>query len=197
VKYLHQVVIFLKILFRRLWQQGPLTTLHWLHGVGLPYLSGDLPLRFSRLTPNLYIGAQYGKRGRKRLEAEGINVSVNLREEFDDAAHDLHFMDYLYLPVIDNTAPTLEDLEKGVEFIQQHIAEGNKVYIHCKSGVGRAPTMVAAYLIAEGASVEDAIARITTVRPFIRVLPDQLSRLREFSDQHEQLRLSSQEQNNG
>ena len=180
MKVLRHFVIFMKILRRRLWQQGPLTTLRWLYGVGLPYLSGDLPLRFSRVTPNLYIGAQYGKRGRKRLVAEGINVSVNLRDEFDDADHDLHFMDYLYLPVVDNTAPSLDELEQGVEFIQQHIAEGNKVYIHCKSGVGRAPTLTAAYLIAEGSSVEDALARITTVRPFIRVLPDQLARLREF-----------------
>jgi hypothetical protein len=41
--------------------------------------------------------------------------------------------------------------------------------------------MLAAYLIAEGASVDEALAKITAVRPFIRVLPNQRARLREFS----------------
>jgi hypothetical protein len=54
------------------------------------------------------------------------------------------------------------------------------VYVHCGSGVGRAPSLAAAYLISEGATLDDAVAKIQKARPFIRILPVQLERLREY-----------------
>lgn len=105
---------------------------------------------------------------------------MNLRDESDDAEHGLTLTDYSFIPVIDNTAPTIDDLDKGVAFIREIVANGDKVYIHCHSGVGRAPTMTAAYLIAEGMSVDAAVTKVTEVRPFIRILPDQLARLYDY-----------------
>lgn len=51
MKYLHNLKIFLGILLRRLREQGLATTLKWLYAVGIPYLTGDLPLQYSRVTP--------------------------------------------------------------------------------------------------------------------------------------------------
>ena len=180
MKYLHNLWIFIQLVLRHLREQGLITTLKWAYAVGVPYITGDLPLRYSRITPHLYVGAQHGQRGLARLKREGIDAVVNLRDERNDAEHGLNLTDYSYIPVIDHTAPKLDDLDKGVTFIRETIAKGDKVYVHCHSGVGRAPTLAAAYLIAEGATVDEAVAQVTKARPFIRILPDQLKRLHEY-----------------
>ena len=171
---------FAHILKLRLQIQGPRTALRWLYSVGVARLTGRLSLRYSQVTPHLYVGPQYGRRGKLALQRAGIKATVCLREEFNDEEHGLTLTDYSYLPVTDNTAPTLAQLDEGVVFIQRIIKAGGKVYVHCGSGVGRAPSIAAAYLIAEGYPLDEAVAKMKRVRPFIRLLPVQLERLREY-----------------
>lgn len=182
LKLVRSIIEFFRIMKRRLRTQGLRTTLQWLYTVGLAKLTGRVSLRYSRITPHLYIGPQFGRRGKPAFERAGIDASINLRAEFDDEAKGLALAEYSYLPTVDNTAPTLEHLEEGVDFIRRVIAKGGNVYVHCGSGVGRAPTMAAAYLIADGLTLDDAIARIQQVRPFVRILPAQLERLREYEE---------------
>lgn len=172
---------FWRSFYGRLRTQGPSTTLHWLRTVGLAWATGRLSLRFSRVTPHIYLGPQYGRYGKRTLEQAGITASMSMRAEYDDATHDLNFEDYSYLPTVDNTAPTMAHLQEGVQFIQNVVDEGGTIYIHCGSGVGRAPTMVAAYLISTGKSVDEAIEQIQAARPFVRILPPQIERLEEFA----------------
>lgn len=172
---------FFRIILRRVREQGIATTWSWLRAVGTPWLTGRISLRYSKVTDNVYIGSQYGELGKKVLAEAGITATVNMRAEYNDEDFGLTFAEYSYLPTVDNTAPTLEHLSRGVEFIKRIIDDGGTVYVHCGSGVGRAPTAVAAYLIAEeGLSVADAISKIKEARPFIRVLPAQVERLHEF-----------------
>lgn len=171
---------FFRILRRRLETQGLRTTLLWLYAVGMAKISGRVALRYSRVTPHLYIGPQFGRRGKSALEKAGISASVSMRAEFNDAKYGLAMPEYTYLPTIDNTAPSIEHLVEGVEFIRTTIENEGSVYVHCGSGVGRAPTMVVAYLLATGLSMEEAIHKVKVVRPFIRILPDQMERLHEF-----------------
>jgi protein-tyrosine phosphatase len=181
LKIFRAIIEFFRILNRRLQTQGLRTTLQWLYTVGTAKLTGRVSLRYSRITPQIYIGPQFGRRGKPAFEREGIDASVNLRAEFDDEAHGLALAEYSHLPTEDNTAPTLEHLEEGVTFIRRVTSKGGNVYVHCGSGVGRAPTMAAAYLVAEnGLTVDQAIARIQQVRPFVRILPVQIERLREY-----------------
>jgi protein-tyrosine phosphatase len=170
-----------RIIARRLRQQGFITTLQWLRTVGLAWLTGRLSLKFSQVTPNIYLGPQYGRFGKASLEKAGVTASINMRSEFDDAAAGLALEQYAYLPTDDNTAPTLAHLQEGVAFIERIVADEGIVYVHCGSGVGRAPTMVAAYLIAQGLSVDAAIEKIRTARPFVRVLPTQIEQLEAFA----------------
>lgn len=172
-----------KILTRRLHEQGPVVTLQWAWGRGLSYVTGVPLLRFSRVTPQLYVGPQFNARGKRALEQEGITAVVNLRTEFDDAAHGLAFPHYCYLPTIDDDSPSPAHFQQGVDFIQTQIAAGGKVYIHCKAGVGRAPTLAAAYLIDQGDSLECALAQIKTVRPFITITPPQLAALQRYAQE--------------
>jgi protein-tyrosine phosphatase len=87
---------------------------------------------------------------------------------------------YLWLPTTDDHPPGLEDLERGATFIAGQIEAGRGVYVHCASGVGRAPTMAAAYLVSAGMSVDAAWETIRRGRPFIRPTPPQIEVIRQF-----------------
>ncbi len=176
-----------RILVRRLRTQGLRVTLIWVYGRGWPKLTGVPLFRYSRITPQIYVGGQYGQRGKRKLEAAGITAGLNLRTEFDDAAHGLALADYCHLPTIDDDAPSMEHLQQGVNFIRRVLSAGGKVYIHCAGGVGRAPTMAAAYFVSQGMTVPEALALIRRTRPFISITPPQLNRLREFAAIHRQL----------
>ena len=165
------------ILWDRLRTQGLRVTLLWMYARGIPSLTGVPILRYCQVTPQLFVGAQYNRRGKRLLESAGIQAGVNLRIEFDDAAHGLSLDQYCYLPTVDDTPPSLENLMTGIRFIQQVIEGGGKVYIHCAGGVGRAPTMAAAYLISTGMERDDAIRLIRRARPFIHIMPGQYEQL--------------------
>jgi predicted protein tyrosine phosphatase len=174
----------LRIVWQRLRTHGLRTTLVWVYGRGLPKLTGVPLMRFSTITPEVHVGPQYGQRGKRALEKLGIRAGVNLRIEFDDAAHGLALANYCHLPTVDDAAPTIAHLEEGVAFMQQMIDAGEQVYIHCAGGVGRAPTMAAAYFISQGMTLDEALALIRKTRPFILITPPQLARLRAFEEKH-------------
>lgn len=174
----------IRILVHRLTSQGIVTTLKWATGRGFLKLTGIPLVRFTRITPEVWVGGQYGQRGKRKLMRHGVNAGVNMRIEFDDAAHGLDFDHYCYLPTIDETAPTLDHLNEGVEFMQRVIGDGGSVYIHCAGGVGRAPSMAAAYFITQGMTLDEAVALIQKARPYVDLLSPQVSRLQEFEALH-------------
>lgn len=145
-------------------------------------LTGTPPRRYSQITPNLYVCGQYDARGLEALKSWGVTAVINLRREFDDLAAGIAPDRYLYLPTEDNTAPSQEHLRQGVEFIRSEIERGGAVYIHCGVGVGRAPTMAAAYLVSAGMTPESAWQVIRHVRPFVWPNRRQLASVREFAE---------------
>jgi hypothetical protein len=168
------------ILYRRLRTQGLRTTLLWAYGRGMPAITGIPILQYCQVTPQLYVGSQFKKPGKLLLQQRGFTGSVNMRIEKDDAALGLALAQYLHLPTVDDDAPSIEHLDKGIDFIRQVVQSGGKVYIHCGAGVGRAPTMAAAYLIAEGYTLDQALAMIRKARPFITITPPQMAQLEQF-----------------
>jgi protein-tyrosine phosphatase len=108
---------------------------------------------------------------------------VNLRVEFDDEEAGIAPPLYLYLPTVDDDAPTLEQLRAGARFIAEQVSEEGAAYVHCGSGVGRAATMAAAYLISTGLTSDQAWKRIREVRPFIRPSRVQLEQIERYAAQ--------------
>ncbi len=71
----------------------------------------------------------------------------------------------LHLPVPDFTAPTPDQFDRALEFIDQTQSSGTGALVHCFAGQGRTGTILAAYLTRAGLSPMDAIQRIRALRP--------------------------------
>jgi predicted protein tyrosine phosphatase len=175
----------LHILWLRLIHQGLGVTMLWAADHAVRIITGAPIHRTGQIATHLHVGGQYRRRGWSRLTSRGINAVVNMRVEFDDNGAGIAPPRYLYLPTVDDEAPTLEQLREGVAFIAGRVAEGEGVYIHCGSGVGRAPTMAAAYLISTGLTPDQAWARIRDARPFIRPTAVQIERIERFAAEFE------------
>lgn len=144
------------------------------------FFNGIPTLKRSQITANLFLGSQYSLIGMQKLKALGITAIVNMREHpvFEESQYEgFH---YLHLSTLDNTPPPLEVLLKGAEFVTNEITSGGKVYIHCRQGLGRGPTMTIAYLISTGLTFEDAFKLVKEVRTFINPRPSQIQRLKEL-----------------
>lgn len=141
---------------------------------GLPSLST------SQITSNLFVGGQYKISVFEKIKSLGITAIVNMRTISVHSGKDIPGILYLHLPTPDRQAPSMEHLEQGVKFIQSSIENGGKVYIHCKAGEGRGPTMAAAYLIHSGLNLDDALETIRKARRFIRPTTPQINQLKKF-----------------
>jgi protein tyrosine phosphatase (PTP) superfamily phosphohydrolase (DUF442 family) len=145
------------------------------------FIAGIPQLRRSQITPNLFLGSQYTAFGLEKLRAMGITAIVNMRTHntYGDAAHE--GIKYLHLPTVDNTPPPLDVLLKGADFIDREIKNDGKVYVHCRQGLGRGPTMAIAYLIKTGMTYQQAYDLVRSVRVFINPRPGQIKRLKELA----------------
>ena len=174
--------LFIYIVYRRLVEQGIRTSWLWVKDKLVRRIRGYSPPELSQVTDLLFVGGQHRHHGLQAMRELGIRAIVNMRQEWDDAAHGLALDAYLWLPVIDDTEPTLEQLTRGADFIHQQVEQGHGVYIHCAAGVGRAPTMAVAYLIYTGDPVERAWERVCQRRPFVRPTPPQQAITRAFAE---------------
>lgn len=143
-------------------------------------ITGLPRIKRSQITANLLLGSQYNLIGLKKLKALGVTAIVNMRmhDDYGNAAH--KGIKYLHLPTVDNTPPPLEVLIKGATFIDEEIKNKGKVYVHCRQGLGRGPTMAMAYLIRIGMTFEDAYQMVKRVRVFINPRREQIKMLREL-----------------
>jgi hypothetical protein len=164
-------------LWQQLIKQGVWVTLIEAYEQFTRLITGAPTERYSRIVPGIHIGGQFSAKGWPILQARGVTAVVDLRGEYGDGKHGLAPECYLYLPTVDNTAPSLAHLEQGIAFIRDELARGGQVYIHCWEGVGRAPTMAAAYLISTGMKPREAWGAIKGCRPFIRPSLQQLEQL--------------------
>lgn len=139
--------------------------------------------RYSVVTPHLWVSSQHYRRGLSYLKQHGVSAIVNLRRH-DDAAKKRVLDSYLWLPTIDNTPPSLSDIQRAVDFIRTKIEQRKTVLIHCRAGVGRAPTIAACYLISTGLTPDAAWQKIRAARPFIFPNASQRQRVQEYYDQH-------------
>ncbi len=86
------------------------------------------------------------------LRNDGIRAIMNLCGEYTDL-HDIETaagFEVYHLPLADEEAPELADLEKALAWLDEAIYLGKKVLIHCRHGIGRTGTVLNAYLLRRG-----------------------------------------------
>ncbi|OGM04510.1 hypothetical protein A2715_01175 [Candidatus Woesebacteria bacterium RIFCSPHIGHO2_01_FULL_39_32] len=141
---------------------------------------------FSKITDKIYIGSDLCKGGFCLIHGEefkklGVSVELNLsHEENELPPRDIET--YLWLPVVDGYAPTQTQLDIGTSVMHEAVKNGKKVYVHCKNGHARSPSMVAAYLMRyEGYTLEDAVKLIKEKREEVHIEDTQIKALQKFS----------------
>lgn len=141
----------------------------------------DEALDYDQITERLYIGARPEAYHWFELAAVGITVDVNLQVEGQDRFHKNVPEVYLWLPVPDWYGPNSQTLLTVTRFLRLVIEEERIVYVHCSKGIGRSSAVAAAYLIAEGMTVEQALAFVKGKRSSSKVNETQISHLHEFA----------------
>ena len=84
----------------------------------------------------------------------------------------------MWIPLKNHAAPTKDQIEFGVAVLEKIIAMQKKVYVHCKNGHGRAPTLVAAFLIKQGKTTDEAVRFIKSKRPSVHLTDAQIESLK-------------------
>ena len=73
-------------------------------------------------------------------------------------------IEYLHLPVPDFAPPLQVQIQRFVDFCNEHIEDGGAVAAHCRAGRGRTGTMLACYLVSKGSGPQEAISEIRRLR---------------------------------
>jgi hypothetical protein len=134
---------------------------------------------WSELTGRVWIGRKLSNCEARQAIDRGVCAVLDLTCEFSEA-EPFRSIAYLQVPVMDLTAPARQQLDRAVAFICNQT--GGIVYIHCKAGYSRTAAVAGAYLIAcgEANSVDEAIARLRSVRPRIVIRPEVIRALHDY-----------------
>ncbi len=123
---------------------------------------------FDEVDPSLVVGGALFPGDLEKLRGVGVGAILNLCAEYldDEAACAEVGVATLHVPVLDDTRPRRAPLEKALRWIDEQVASGKKVYVHCAAGRGRSVTVAASWLVLRrGLTSDDAVARIRAVRP--------------------------------
>jgi protein-tyrosine phosphatase len=138
--------------------------------------------QFVWITPELALGPALPPGRLRLLTKAGIGSVVDVRSEAsdDEAALARHNLAFLHVAVDDRDAPSQEQLRTAADWTLAEIAAGRKVYIHCRSGIGRSPSVACAVLVAIGYPLADAYQIIRRQRPWAAFSESQRAALEEF-----------------
>lgn len=150
-------------------KQGLHTFYTWFIAYAIPRNIGIPFLISSEIVPYVYVGPQYNKLGQILLYLSRFTSSVNMREDFDDAEHNLAMPHYCYLPIDCYNPQILEacvnQLFIGVDFIKKAVEKREKTYVHCNFGVHRSVVLTIAYILSLGYSISEAHDILFCKRP--------------------------------
>jgi hypothetical protein len=97
------------------------------------------------------------------LLAAGVTLFLDLTEEGELAP----YVDqvpaparHVRTPIADFSVPSPEAMRRTLDLLDEELAAGGLVYLHCRGGCGRTGTVVACHLVRRGSSPAGALARV-------------------------------------
>lgn len=101
------------------------------------------------------------------LARTGVTRLITLTEDnLDQVILGRHKLTNVHLPIFDREAPSIAQTHMLLMRMQKFIENGDVLAVHCKAGLGRTGTILAAWLIREGGlSAEAAVTRLRMIEP--------------------------------
>jgi protein-tyrosine phosphatase len=139
---------------------------------------------WDKVEPEVWIGRILSDYEATEAVRLGVTAVLDLTAEFSEPKA-FRALVYRNIPILDLTAPSLDQLREMATFIGDQSRRGI-VYVHCKIGYSRTAGAAAAYLLQTGkaSGVNEAIAMLRQVRPSIVVRPEVVAALSEFARHH-------------
>ena len=141
---------------------------------------------------NLYLGMIPLNHNVDDIKKLKITSIISLLEEFEfnesfmgkpinhNEWKDIKIKTY-HISAVDFVRMNLDDLLRGIEYLNNELKNGETVYIHCKAGVGRSATVVTGYLMLKHMmKVDTAIEHLKKFRSCISINDDQKITLKEY-----------------
>ena len=117
-------------------------------------------------------GIPLGMKDLQSLYEQGVRAVVTLtehpltvQEEITPQRLSEIGLTCLHAPIIDQYPPDEPTVRDIVQFINQMKQQDKPVLLHCHAGIGRTGTMLHAYYLAEGYSLETARAKVKAGKP--------------------------------
>ena len=150
-----------------------------------------------RVDSNVYIGGYQIAADPNFIRREGISRIVKLfgdTREYPGGYHRHRGVKYLIIPADDDPDYDIRDgAVAAVRFIQEGIADNERILVHCHAGISRSATVVLLHLmINRGYDLDTAIARLKLVRSFISPNPGFMEHLRATDARMKLLRAGSE-----
>jgi atypical dual specificity phosphatase len=136
------------------------------------------------IDPHVIVGAFPFARDVEKLAALGVKGVVNTCDEYPGpvAEYERFGIEQFYMPTIDFTHPSLEDVTGAVEFIEGKVGQNETVYIHCKAGRARSATVALCWLMkAKGMSMDQGQTHLLESRPHVNARLTSRPVVQEFS----------------
>lgn len=115
----------------------------------------------NRIIEGLFLGNREDARDLARIEAAGVTHVVNCAVELPNY-HD-GALTYLALRLNDPDPAFRDRIEPACEFIDAARGKGEAVLVHCFAAISRSPSMVLAYLMHQGDSLDEAAGRLGAI----------------------------------
>lgn len=116
-------------------------------------------------------GIPIGEKDLRSLFEQGIRAIISLTEhplttqaKIEPDMLDEIGLTYLHAPILDQYPPNSETIWKTIQFIDQMVKQHRPTLIHCHAGVGRTGTVLHAYYLAEGLSLEEAKEKVKKLK---------------------------------
>eukprot|EP01090_Pellita_catalonica_P021508 TRINITY_DN8074_c0_g1_i2.p1 TRINITY_DN8074_c0_g1~~TRINITY_DN8074_c0_g1_i2.p1 ORF type:complete len:146 (+),score=21.60 TRINITY_DN8074_c0_g1_i2:128-565(+) len=103
----------------------------------------------------------------------GVRGVINTCDEYTGPlpSYGNYGMKQIYLPIPDYLPPSMEIVEKSIQFIKEFERKNQSVLVHCKAGRGRSTTIVLCYLIQKyNMTPKEAQDLVCSKRPQVSIM---------------------------